>query len=132
MTYRRDTSGLVDGTQQSGVYRVIAPGNRIAPLLRDAGWSVGELGVINSKADFYAEIGHALAFPGYFGSNLDALWDSLTDLTSPTALIIGHWAHFATADPEQWRRIYGVLTERTGQTPSFAVVLAEPDRSDRT
>ncbi len=33
---------------------------------------------IKSYADFYAVLGSKLAFPSYFGKNLDALYDFLT------------------------------------------------------
>jgi ribonuclease inhibitor len=38
-------------------------------------------------ADFHNEIKVILDFPDYYGENLDALWDCLTEIDTPTILI---------------------------------------------
>ena len=77
-----------------------------------------------STAQFYAELTAAAGFRPWFGANLDALWDTLTDLTDPTALILDRWTRLARAEPRYWPRILAVLEERTRTDPPFAVVLA--------
>lgn len=118
---------LVDGSQTPGVYRALNSADEVASRLISAGWAVAALGRTASKADFYTEVKQALAVGDYFGRNLDALWDCLTDLARPTVLIIPDWARLAAAEAGLWQRILAVLDERTEIAPPFAVVLAEPD-----
>ena len=43
---------------------------------------------IRSENDFHLAIAAALEFPGYYGKNLDALWDVMTgDVERPITLI---------------------------------------------
>ena len=66
----------------------------------------------------------AAGFPAYFGANLDAFWDCLTDLTTPTAMILERWWRLARAEPRDFPQILAVLEERTRIAPAFALVLA--------
>lgn len=118
------TTALVDGSRTPGVYRVLADPAEIVQALDAAGWSPVLVPAVARTRDFYAEVARGLELPGYFGRNADALWDSLTDLTRPTALVLVDWTRFALARPERWSRILGVLAERTEHGPAFALVLA--------
>jgi RNAse (barnase) inhibitor barstar len=118
------TTPLVDGSQTPGIYRVLAEPGEIVQALGEAGWSPVVVPPVARTRDFYTEITRALELPEYFGRNADALWDSLTELTGPTALVLLDWTRYAQARPERWSRILGVLAERTEQRPAFAVVLA--------
>ena len=118
------TTALVDGSQTPGIYRVLADPPEIVQALGEAGWSAVLVPAVDRTRDFYAEIARGLQLPEYFGRNADALWDSLTELTEPTALVLVDWTRFAQARPERWSRILGVLADRTEQGPAFALVLA--------
>jgi RNAse (barnase) inhibitor barstar len=99
-----------------------------ANRLHHVGWRVAVMrdgGV--THAQVLAAIGRALDFPDHYGQNLDALWDCLTDLTEPTALVWSDWQDAAVADPGDWARIMQVLRERTDEEPAFALVLCAPD-----
>ena len=108
----------------SGVYRVLEPAPAIAETLSAAGWSVVVVPPTRTTAVFYREVAEAAGFPAYFGANLDAFWDSLTDLTVPTAMILERWWRLARAEPRDFPQILAVLEERTHRDPPFAVVLA--------
>ena len=53
----------------------------------------GELdgGRIATCGAFHALIREALGFPAYYGGNLDALYDCLTDLPAGSELVIDHF-----------------------------------------
>ncbi|HEU5486025.1 MAG TPA: barstar family protein [Microlunatus sp.] len=114
-------SGLTAG--RGGVYRVLEPVDTVATTLTDRGWRVVRLPEVGRTRDFYAGLRTVLGLPDWTGANLDALWDVLTDLGEPTALVWPHHGTFAVARPERWRRILGVLEERAAQDPPFALVL---------
>jgi RNAse (barnase) inhibitor barstar len=116
--------GLVDGSLTPGVYRVLGPADAIVPVLAAAGWQPAVLAPSASAGEFYDQLSSALNLPDWFGRNLDALWDVLTDLSAPTALLLTDWTRLARARPEAWASIMATLTERTLIAPAFAVVLA--------
>lgn len=107
-----------------GIYRVLDPSEEIVSTLQGSGWRTAVVGPTRSRHAFYAAIAESLGFPAYFGANLDALWDSLSELETPTALILVEWTALARARPDGWRRILEVLSDRTGTDAPFAVVLA--------
>jgi RNAse (barnase) inhibitor barstar len=78
----------------------------------------------SSTADLYAGLAEALRLPSWFGANLDALWDCLTDLGAPTALVLADWTGYERADPEQASRFLDLFRDRTRSDPPFAVLLA--------
>lgn len=117
-------TGLFDGTLRPGVYRLVGAPGLMADGLTQAGWRTVRLGPAADLDAFYREVSDRLGLPDWFGANLDALWDVLTDLDQPTALVLERWTRFATVRPADWSRVLDVLTERTETTPPFAVVLA--------
>lgn len=94
------------------------------------GWHVGIVSGGPTKAEALDAVGSALGFPAYYGHNLDALWDCLTDLTRPTALVWAGWEPLAVRAPDDWARLLGVLTQRVDEPgPAFSVlfVVADPE-----
>lgn len=112
--------GLVRGAP--GAYRLSRPPNDLVHRLRGHGWTTGALAGATDRAGVLRGIGAALGFPDYYGQNLDALWDCLTDLTEPTALVWEGWQDFAVHHPDDWARVLRVLGDRVAQRPPFAVV----------
>lgn len=96
-----------------------------ADRLTAAGWNTRIVGPFHDRGGFYSRIAAALEFPSYFGHNLDALWDALTDLTAPYAVIID-WQPFLAADPDYAAKVRATLAERTTSEPPFAVILQRP------
>lgn len=101
----------------------------VADLTRN-GFAVGHVRA-SDKAAFLAAVGPALRLPSWYGRNLDALWDCLTDLTRPTALVWTGWEDLAVTSPDDWARVLRVLSERVRAEPAFTVVLAAPDDARR-
>lgn len=118
------TDRLLDGSRTAGVYRIEDPAATSAGALTAAGWRVAVVPPSPDLAGFYAGLRRALGLPDWFGDNLDALWDSLGELTAPTALLLPDWTVLATSDPADWRRLLAVLRDRCDRPPAFAVVLA--------
>lgn len=75
------------------------------------------------KGSTLAAIASALSFPEHFGGNLDALADSLRDLSSPTLLVWEHWWWLARADPDAFTAIRQILARRAAEG-GFAAVLS--------
>ena len=113
---------------RSGVYRVSAA-DAILDATRDGGLDVV---VIDAARDPLERIAAALAFPGWFGRNWDALEDSLADLSWRPAR--GRVLVFATypSGPDR-ERLLDVLRSVAAHwaargTPFFAVLI-DPART---
>ncbi len=109
---------------RAGINRVLGRPSLIAATLTEAGWRTGLIAPTTSVDDFYDEVVAALGWPAYFGHNLDALWDCLTDLDAPTALVLADWTVLARARPAEWAALLEVLDERAALEPPFTVALA--------
>lgn len=90
----------------------VRPPDDLVRRLEGQGWHVGVVSGAPTKAEALAAIGKALAFPSYYGKNLDALWDCLSDLTEPTALVWVAWEPLAVGSPDDWAAIGRVLRQR--------------------
>lgn len=114
-------AGLLRG--EAGTYRVESPPDDLVRRLEAAGWRTGVLAGAGDRRAVLRGIGWALEFPSYYGGNLDALWDCLTDLTAPTALVWRDWQDLAVDHPGEWAKVRSVLDLRQETDPSFALVL---------
>lgn len=128
-------SPVFASTAVGGVVRTDRPAAAVVDLLTAAGWRVAVLPAVADLPAFHRRIAAVLDFPAHYGANLDALWDCLSELEGPTALVWQGWADLAIGEPQQWARLLGVLRARaeegaeesagegTVHVPAFAVVL---------
>ena len=123
-------AGLLAGKVDPGVYRwhtELAAAD-LSESVTGAGWSLAQIAdVAETKDEVLSAIGSALGFPAHFGRNLDALWDSLRDLSAPTVLLWETWGSAAYADRDGFDRIVRVLQDRAAEIsedrPAFTVLL---------
>ncbi len=113
------TSALAD-PGNSGVYRVTRDPlaiERDAKAARLAVYRI-DLWNVRDKSGFMARVSTALRFPEYFGKNLDALHDCLTDLAwladgdkprSGLVLVFEHVQDFAGGHPQDFEDCLAVL-----------------------
>ncbi len=78
-----------------------------------------------SPDDLHRAFADALDFPDYFGSNLDALRDCLTDVTEPVAVIAVHTEALKDHMSRKWRGFCRLMEEMQEEEPSFRY-LPEP------
>jgi RNAse (barnase) inhibitor barstar len=120
-------AGILAGHIPPGVYRWHAAfdPDEVRHAVEHAGWRFGHVDgwVGESERDLHAALAAALGFPDWYGGNLDALWDCLTDLSEPTVLLWDGWGPLARADLDRFPRILRVLHDRTVQVPPFAVLM---------
>lgn len=129
-------AALLAGRHAPGVYRwhaafdvedVRAAVEQAGALLGHVdGWRHG------TKAETLDAFAAALAFPGWFGRNLDALADCLSDVVEPTVVLWDGWGVLAREDPVVFASVLEILADRadTGAV-AFSVLLRgdgpEPD-----
>ncbi|TDT32783.1 barstar family protein [Naumannella halotolerans] len=114
--------------RQAGVYEVTTQSGVLPKVLAEWGWRVGVLRTegIDDRRTLLLAIGRALDLPDWYGANLDALADCLTDLDRPTALVLDSWPR--PTEIPGWDAVVDVLTDRVRdqERAAFALVM---DRS---
>ena len=123
---------LLTGRAPAGIYRFGDDGVDVVRRVAEAaGWRVVELDTadIETRNGVYAVVQEAFGFPEWFGYNLDALADALTDVNDvPGTLLV--WtgsSAFAAAEPDHCRRVLAVLRDRAldGDTPGRFLTLLQ-------
>ncbi|MGL5823540.1 MAG: barstar family protein [Nocardioides sp.] len=125
-------AAVLAGTRAAGVYRWRAAieVDDIARAVEQAGWQFGYLDGWQAQTmhKFLRAAGVALAFPEYYGRNLDALADGLRDTPADPAarvlLLWDGWAPLARADESGFDRVLAVFRNRIAVADGrFAVLL---------
>lgn len=79
---------------------------------------------IRTLTQFYDELAHQLAFPVYFGRNLDALWDVLTgEVAGPIEIV---WEGSAQAEANlgaDYAKLVALLNDLAAERDDFTFVL---------
>lgn len=75
-----------------------------------------------TPGDAHRALKEALSFPDYYGCNLDALHDCLTELDE-TQLVIEECAKAAQHMPEKWSGFLTVFFDAAAENPNFHVRL---------
>lgn len=107
-------AAVLAGRVRPGVYQWHAAFDAadVRHTVEHAGWAFGYVDGWRgeTREDFLRDVGIALAFPDYYGHNLDALNDCLRDVTTPTVLLWDGWGPFAHRDP----RAFGIVLDIFG------------------
>ncbi|MEW2254181.1 barstar family protein [Streptomyces sp. NPDC047869] len=91
-----------------------------------------DLDGVTDKAGLMDRTARALALPGWFGRNWDALAESLSDLSvwpegaggRGLLLVVRDWQAYAKARPEEWETAQEVFSHAMRVTPALTVALA--------
>lgn len=79
-----------------------------------------DCGRIDGLREFHFVLAKQLRFPGWYGNNLDALYDCLTDIQEDTRLILTGFSSL----PGFARGFQTVFTDAAGKNPHFQVIFA--------
>ncbi|MGW5937197.1 barstar family protein [Streptomyces celluloflavus] len=129
----RPLAAVLDGSTPPGVlpWPADRPVEEALAAAREAGWSgaVLDLAGVADKAEFMARCAGSLRLPDWFGRNWDALADCLTDLswcpaTGGWLLVVTGWQGYASAAPDDWSVVEGVLADAVGYWRGTATGLA--------
>ena len=76
---------------------------------------------MTTRADAHAELARALDFPDWYGGNLDALHDCLTEINQPTELVIRGSDALETALGSYAAAFRRVLADSAAQNDALTV-----------
>ncbi len=80
---------------------------------------------IQNEAMLHDALAKTLRLPAWYGRNLDALHDCLTDLTEATTLTIYGWDALSAALGARAERVKRALEDAAAENPAFSVRLLE-------
>ena len=83
--------------------------------------AVIECGAVSTKAELHAALAKALDFPAWYGSNLDALHDLLTDIAVDTTIRLQDWSAAEAALGPYGQRVEKVLAICALENPSLTI-----------
>jgi RNAse (barnase) inhibitor barstar len=108
--------------------RQVSDAARALAEAQERGAAVHLVGPVSSKAEALDAIGAALCFPAWYGRNLDALYDCLTDLSwlppGEHVLIWSGHRDLEIADPDGYRAVLAVLDD-AAEASQLTVLLAQ-------
>jgi RNAse (barnase) inhibitor barstar len=108
-------AAVLAGRHEPGVFRWHAAfdADEVRHAVERAGWRFGYVDGWRhqDKREVLTAIGEALAFPDYYGRNLDALNDCLRDLEGRAVLLWDGWGTLARDDA----RTFGLTVEVLGE-----------------
>ena len=80
-----------------------------------------ECGAVKTREDLHAAIAKELNFPAWYGGNLDALHDLLTEISSDTRLILADWPAAEAALGNYGPRVEKVLAVCALENPHLTI-----------
>lgn len=125
---------LLVGVTPPGVFAWLGDGDRdLGAQARAAGWQARRIDTcqVRTADQLYDEIVEAWDLPGWFGRNLDALWDVLADLAVGPLLIV--WdgrSQLAEANPDLARTLLELLGDASREAEKLAVVVRDRPADD--
>lgn len=84
---------------------------------------------MESLAQLHETLKRELHFPAWYGGNLDALYDCLTELPEAT-LTIYRWSALADTIGEKAAALRRVLTDAGIESPTLTVCILDDDDTD--
>ena len=84
-----------------------------------------DLSAVESAEELHREIARCLAFPAWYGGNLDALHDCLTDLSDPVHLTVLHAQALEDALGAYCRSFQRVLSDSAQENEHFTLTWEE-------
>ena len=76
---------------------------------------------ISDRASFHGRMAEVMDFPQWYGKNLDALHDCLTDISAETVLRLLHWRAAETVLGSYGKAAARVMEEADLENPHFFV-----------
>ena len=76
---------------------------------------------LNKQKELHETIARQLELPGYYGENLDALWDVLTEQTAPMKITIRHGERFLRQLGAYGETVLELLQEAEEATQNITV-----------
>ena len=93
-----------------------------------------DLSGVHDRVSLHRRLEEALMLPSWYGSNLDALYDALTEVSVPMHVLFTAWEKLQEEEPVYFNRFRAVLSDVEKELPGSSFVFTarsqETDESD--
>ncbi len=89
-----------------------------------------DLSDVTDRDELYDAIEDQLPVPNYFGRNLDALYDDLSEVGDDWDLVVKNYEEFADSDPQYFKKFKHTLKDLMVDIPDFTVHFSSDDEDD--
>ncbi len=89
-----------------------------------------DLSDVTDRDELYDAIEDQLPVPNYFGRNLDALYDDLSEVSDSWDLIVKNYEEFAESDPQYFKKFKHTLKDLMVDIPDFTVHFSSEDEDE--
>ena len=86
-----------------------------------------DLSAVTSKSDLHEKVKNFFGFPDYYGGNLDALYDCLTDISEKTNVTIILPERWPKENDEYIRVVIKVFDDAASDNSNLMILFAYPE-----
>lgn len=89
-----------------------------------------DLSGVDDRASLHHRLEQALMLPSWYGSNLDALYDALTEASAPMHILFTAWEKLQEKEPVYFNRFRAVLSDVEKELPGSSFVFAQESEEE--
>ena len=89
-----------------------------------------DLSGVCDRNSLHDRLQESLTLPSWYGRNLDALYDALTDAPGPIHICFTAWKEMEETDPAYFKMFRSVLQAIRAELPGSSFLFSEEDSAD--
>ena len=99
-------------------------------MKREMSYQTVDLSGVCDRNSLHDRLQESLTLPSWYGRNLDALYDALTDAPGPIHICFTAWKEMEEADPAYFKMFRSVLQAIRAELPGSSFLFSEEDSAD--
>ena len=99
-------------------------------MKREMSYQTVDLSGVCDRNSLHDRLQESLTLPSWYGRNLDALYDALTDAPGPIHICFTAWKGMEKADPAYFKMFRSVLQAIRAELPGSSFLFSEEDSAD--
>jgi RNAse (barnase) inhibitor barstar len=99
-------------------------------MKREMSYQTVDLSGVCDRNSLHDRLQESLTPPSWYGRNLDALYDALTDAPGPIHICFTAWKGMEEADPAYFKMFRSVLQAIRAELPGSSFLFSEEDSAD--
>ena len=99
-------------------------------MKREMSYQTVDLSGVCDRNSLHDRLQESLTLPSWYGRNLDALYDALTDAPGPIHICFTAWKGMEEADPAYFKMFRSVLQAIRAELPGSSFLFSEEDSAD--